>query len=64
MFVRNLNKRLTTNSNKLYKKLAPKIKKINRTNYRIYIINMNDAYKECCMFLSKNLYSLSISEKI
>ena len=63
MFVRNLNKKLTTNSNKLYKKLAPKIKKINKTHYKIYMINMNDAYKECCMFLSKDLYSLAINEK-
>ena len=46
-----------------YKNLAPKIKKINRTNYKIYMINMNDAYKECCIFLSKDLCSLSISEK-
>ena len=63
MFVRNLNKKLTTNPNKLYKKLVPKIKQINKTHYKIYMINMNDAYKESCMFLSKNLYSLSINEK-
>lgn len=64
MFVRNLKKKLTTNSNKLYKRLAPKIKKINKTNYKIYMVNMNDAYEESCKFLSKNLYSLSISENI
>jgi aminoglycoside 3-N-acetyltransferase len=63
LFVRNLNQKLTTNPNKLYKKLMPKIKQINKTHYKIYMINMNNAYNESCMFLSKDLYSLTINEK-
>ena len=63
MFVRNLNKRVRTNSNKLHKKLAPKIKKIKRENFKVYMINLNHAYKECCNFLSKDINSLAINEK-
>ena len=63
MFVRKLDKNLTTDSSNLYKKLKPKIKIIKYNSHKIYLVNLYDAYHASCKILSKNLYNLSKNEK-
>tara|TARA_B110000483_G_C18086497_1_gene500215 strand:+ start:278 stop:1009 length:732 start_codon:yes stop_codon:yes gene_type:complete len=63
MYVRNYDTKLTTDSNKLFRKLKSKIKYLSKKTYKISLVNLNLAYVESCKLLSKNLYNLSIHEK-